>query len=81
MAAMHWRRYYVTLDASGGMPMNVQWDVLTPNQKEALRHFSIGQRHQVRRETEEQLRNLGLAERDIVGAKISKIGLHLLLNH
>ena len=61
--------------------MNVEWNVLTSNQKEALRHFSIGQRHQVRRETEEQLRNLGLAEHDGVGAKISKIGLHLLLSH
>ena len=61
--------------------MNVQWDVLTPNQQEALRYFSTGQCHQVRRETEEQLRKLGLAERDGVGAKISKIGLHLLLSN
>ena len=61
--------------------MNVQWDVLTPNQQEALRHFSTGQHHQIRQETEEQLRNLGLAEHDGVGAKISKIGLHLLQSH
>ena len=61
--------------------MNVEWNVLTTSQQKALRYFSIGQRHQVRRETEEQLRNLGLAERDNVSAKISKIGLHLLLNH
>ncbi len=61
--------------------MNVEWNVLTYNQQEALRHFSSGQRHQVRRETEEQLRNLGLAEHDGVGAKISKIGLHLLQSH
>ncbi|HEY8360917.1 MAG TPA: hypothetical protein VIL30_25950 [Ramlibacter sp.] len=80
MAGMQSRGYYV-LDAQGGMLMNVEWNVRTYNQQEALRHFSSGQRHQVRRETEEQLRNLGLAEHDGVGAKISKIGLHLLQSH
>ncbi len=61
--------------------MNVEWNVLTANQQEALRYFSTGQRQQVRRETEEQLRNLGLADWDGVSAKISKIGLNLLLSH
>jgi hypothetical protein len=80
MAAMQIRRYYV-LDAQRGMLMNVEWNVLTANQQEALRYFSTGQRQQVRRETEEQLRNLGLADWDGVSAKISKIGLNLLLSH
>ena len=61
--------------------MNVQWSDLTLSQQQALRYFSAGQQTQVHRETEEQLRNLGLAERDGSTAKITKIGLHLLTDH
>jgi hypothetical protein len=61
--------------------MNVQWRDLTSDQQHALRCFSTGQQTQIRRETEEQLRNLGLAERDGITARISKIGLHLLIGH
>lgn len=58
--------------------MNVQWSSLTLSQQQALRFISAGLQTQVHRETEEQLRNLGLAERDGSRATISKIGLHLL---
>lgn len=61
--------------------MNVQWNDLTTNQQQALRYISTGQQTQIQRETEEQLRNLGLAERDGTSAKISKIGLYLLTGH
>lgn len=61
--------------------MNVQWSNLTASQQQALRCFLAGQQTQVHRETEEQLRNLGLAERDGSTARISKIGLHLLTDH
>jgi hypothetical protein len=61
--------------------MNVQWNVLTSNQQQALRYISAGRQTQVPKETEEQLRNLGLAERDGGNAKISKIGLYLLTGH
>jgi hypothetical protein len=81
MAAMRNVGYCVALHATGGMLMNVQWSNLTSSQQEALRYFSTGQRSQVQRKTEEQLRNLGLAERDGIGAKISKIGFHLLSGH
>jgi hypothetical protein len=60
--------------------MNVQWNELTEVQQQALRFFSAGQQTQVQREIEEQLRNLGLAERDGGTAKLSKIGKHLVPN-
>ena len=81
IAAMRNMRYSVALHVTGGLLMNVQWSNLTSSQQEALRYFSTGQRNQVHRETEEQLRNLGLAEQDGIGAKISKIGLQLLSGH
>ncbi len=61
--------------------MNVQWSDLTSSQQQALRYFSAGQQTRVQKETEEQLRNLGLAERDGANSKITKIGLHLLTGH
>ena len=61
--------------------MNVQWNVLTSNQQQALRYISAGQQTQVSQEIEEQLRNLGLAERDGRQSKVSRIGLQLLAGH
>lgn len=61
--------------------MNVQWSALTLSQQQALREIFAGAQTPVHLETEEQLRNLGLAEREGNRARISQIGVHLLPGH
>jgi hypothetical protein len=58
--------------------MFVRWSDLTADQQEALALMWQGSNFGVHRETEEQLRNLGLVELDVDGSIISEVGLSIV---
>ena len=58
--------------------MFVSWSDLTADQQKALALMWQGSNFGIHRETEEQLRNLGLAESDVDGSIISEVGLSIV---